>query len=257
MCMTERFVARPNLPEARVSFAAVSGVYREIPEALEARGVRCLRTEPDPRLSPQAQHHADMQLLHLNGNRTFVLSGAQKLKTQLLDEGFEVAETENTPLSQYPGDVLCNVLLLADKLFANLGAMDPAVCVYTEALGFKTVHVNQGYARCATAVVNAHAIITMDSGIYAAAQFFGVEALLIPERSIYLDGHAYGFIGGCCGLIDKNTLAFTGTLQSLNCAEQIKAFLEKHGVQPVELTQNTMIDVGGILPLKEYAPTVH
>lgn len=253
MHMKENFVEIPNLPEARVTLAAVSGVYSEIPGALESLGVRCIRTERDPRLPQTVQHHADMQMFHLNANRTFVLKGEQPLKKLLPEAGFEVAETANEPAASYPGDVLCNVLRLSDKLFANLGAMDPNICAAVEACGFKSIHVNQGYTRCAAAVVSASAIITMDSGLYAAAQFFGVDALLIPERSIFLDGHDYGFIGGSCGLIGKNTLAFTGTLKSLDCEKPVRAFLEKHGVQPVELTQNQMIDVGGILPLKEAA----
>ena len=34
-------------------------------------------------------------------------------------------------------------------------------------------------------------------------------------------------------------------------AAGIRAFLEKHCVQYIELTQNQMIDIGGILPLME------
>ena len=80
-----------------------------------------------------------------------------------------------------------------------------------------------------------------------------MDALLINEHGILLDGYDYGFIGGCCGLIDKDVLAFTGALDSLRCAPQIRAFLEKHHVKPVELTRNQMVDIGGILPLKERA----
>lgn len=104
--------------------------------------------------------------------------------------------------------------------------------------------------RCATAVVSNRAIITMDSGIYAAAQFMGLDALHISEHGILLNGYDYGFIGGCCGLIDRNTLAFTGALDSLQSGDYIRAFLAKHAVEAVELTQNRMLDIGGILPLK-------
>lgn len=95
------------------------------------------------------------------------------------------------------------------------------------------------------------AIITMDLGIRALAQFLGIDVLLVHEENIFLDGYDYGFLGGCCGLIDKNVLAFTGKLDSLECAAEIRAFLEKHCVQYIELTQNQMIDIGGILPLME------
>lgn len=79
-------------------------------------------------------------------------------------------------------------------------------------------HVNQGYTRCATAVVAKDAIITMDLGIRALAQFLGIDVLLVHEENVFLDGYDYGFLGGCCGLIDKNVVAFTGKLDSLECA---------------------------------------
>ncbi|MGN0478547.1 MAG: DUF6873 family GME fold protein [Hominenteromicrobium sp.] len=251
MCVKETFVTFPNLPQHKVTLAAVSGLYPEIPDALRHLGISCVTTVPDPRLPAPIAGHADIQMFHLNGNRTFVIKGEWSLKKQLEAAGFAVAETAAEPTAKYPGDVLCNALQLSDKLFANFGSMDALVYGCVENLGLRTVHVNQGYTRCASAVLNDHAIITMDIGIQTAAQFFGIDALRIDEHGILLDGYDYGFIGGCCGLIDKDVLAFTGRLDTLDSAPQIRAFLEKHHIRPVELTQNQMLDIGGILPLKE------
>lgn len=218
MCaVKERFVEKPNLPESKVTTAAVSGAYPEILEALKAHGIRCVTTEFDTRLPDPIAYHADMQMFHLDKGRTFVLRGEEALKKQLTDIGYQVAETAMTPEPKYPKDVL----------------------------------FNQGYTRCATAVVAKDAIITMDLGIRALAQFLGIDVLLVHEENVFLDGYDYGFLGGCCGLIDKNVVAFTGKLDSLECAAEIRAFLEKHCVQYIELTQNQMIDIGGILPLME------
>ena len=175
--------------------------------------------------------------------------GEQALRKKLEAAGFAVAGN-GRGTDKISGDVLCNALLLEDKLLANLGSVDTLIYSFVETLGLQTSHVNQGYTRCATAVVNDHAIITMDDGIYAAAQFMGLDALHITEHEILLDGYDYGFIGGCCGLVDRNVLAFTGALDSLHSAGSIRAFLRKHGVEALELTQNRMIDIGGILPLK-------
>ena len=78
----------------------------------------------------------------------------------------------------------------------------------------------------------------------------GVDIMIIPERRILLEGYDYGFIGGCCGLIDKNVLAITGRLDSLDFEKPIIDFLDKHNVQAIELTQDPIVDIGGILPLK-------
>lgn len=251
MYIKEKFVSSPNLPQSKVTLAAVSGAYPEILEALEKQGIACITTGVDPRLPAPIAYHADMQMFHLDQNRTFVLKGEQHLKSQLESAGFAVAETSVEPVEKYPGDVLCNALQISGKLLANLGSVDPLIYNYVEELGLRTIHVNQGYTRCAVAVVNDHAIITMDAGIYAASQFMGIDALLISEQNILLSGYDAGFIGGSCGLIDKDVLAFTGALDSLGSAPLIRAFLEKHGVKAVELTQNRMLDIGGILPLKE------
>ena len=141
-----------------------------------------------------------------------------------------------TPEPKYPKDVLCNMLNLNGTVLANLGVMDPNIYTCLEDAGLKMRHVNQGYTRCATAVVAKDAIITMDLGIRALAQFLGIDVLLVHEENVFLDGYDYGFLGGCCGLIDKNVLAFTGKLDSLECAAEIRAFLEKHCVQSVSYT---------------------
>lgn len=252
MCaVNERFVEKPNLPESKVTTAAVSGAYPEILEALKAQGIRCVTTEFDERLPDPIAYHADMQMFHLDKGRALVLRGQEKLKKQLTDTGYQVAETAMTPEPTYPKDVLCNLLNLNGTVLANLGVTDPNVYACIEDAGLKMRHVNQGYTRCATAVVAKDAIITMDIGICALAQFLGIDVLLVHEEGVFLNGYNYGFLGGCCGLIDKNVLAFTGKLDSLECAAEIRAFLEKHNVRYIELTRNQMIDIGGILPLKE------
>ena len=253
MCtVKETFVSRPNLPQGRVSLAAVSGEYPEIIEALEARGIRCITTEPDPRLQAPVAAHADMQMFHLDSNRTFVLRGEQELKKQLEEEGFLVAETINPPIATYPGDVLCNALRVGDKLLASVGAVDSNIYSIAETSGIRTIHVNQGYTKCSTAVLDENTILTMDAGIGAAGRFMGLEIMIIAERHIQLPGYEYGFIGGCCGLIDKNVLAFTGRLDSLGFEKPIREYCAEHGIEIVELTQNPMLDIGGILPLKVY-----
>ena len=251
MCtIKENYVSRPNLPQGRVTLAAVSGKYPQIVAALEKRGIRCITTKPDARLQPPVSDHADMQMFHLNENRTFVLKGEQELKQRLEQAGFMVAETANPPIATYPGDVLCNAMQIGDKLFASVGAVEPTIYSVAESMGLRTIHVNQGYTKCSTAVINENAIITMDAGIGAAGKFMGLDIMIISERHIQLPGYEYGFIGGCCGLIDKNVLAFTGRLDSLSFEKPIQEFCKKHNVQIVELTDEPMFDIGGILPLK-------
>ena len=73
------------------------------------------------------------------------------------------------------------------------------------------------------------------------------------KKYLFFDSAKCSACGACAlACIDQNdVLAFTGKLDSLECAAEIRAFLEKHCVQYIELTQNQIIDIGGILPLME------
>jgi len=113
--------------------------------------------------------------------------------------------------------------------------------------------VKQGYAACSAAAVDGYSIITADKAIAEAAGSRGYQALVISPGGIRLDGYDYGFIGGCCGLLDEKTLAFTGRLSSIKDGERIKGFCASRGVSVIELTDEPMKDIGGIIPLLESA----
>ena len=66
-----------------------------------------------------------------------------------------------------------------------------------------------------------------------------------------LPGYDTGFVGGCCGLIDKGLLAFTGSIEKFHQGERIIDFLQQHGIRFCSLTDGPMRDIGGILPLME------
>lgn len=108
------------------------------------------------------------------------------------------------------------------------------------------------YSRCSVCVINENAIITDDISVFTAAQNFLSDVLFISKGSIRLDGYDYGFIGGCCGKIDKNKIAFNGRIDSHKDYKLIIDFITKHGVDCIELNNNVLTDIGGILPLIEY-----
>ena len=75
--------------------------------------------------------------------------------------------------------------------------------------------------------------------------------LLIRPGWIKLPGYNTGFLGGSCGKLSPDKLAFTGQLSSHPDGKAIRAFLEQRGVAAVELSHGPLVDTGGILPLKE------
>ena len=239
------FIETPNLPENRISLAAV-GNYPAIVAALHTLGIRTLSLE-NGSLHPEVSRHQDMLLCHTGENRIF-LDPAQD-KAPFEAEGFQVSYS--SPLGEkYPADVRLNVAVSRDFFICNPALSDPALISELEKSGKKGIAVKQGYTKCSVCFVTENAIITDDESIHRALQGTDTEALLISKGDIYLsDGH-YGFFGGSTGKIDKNTLAVTGSLSTHRDGERIKEFCKKHGVDTLELTQNKIIDIGGILPLK-------
>lgn len=57
----------------------------------------------------------------------------------------------------------------------------------------------------------------------------------------------YGFIGGATGLIDNNTLAVNGDINSHPDSEQIKLFCHKYNVDIISLKDDKLVDIGTII----------
>ena len=109
------------------------------------------------------------------------------------------------------------------------------------------IDIKQGYTRCSCAIISNNAFITNDKGIYDALTAQKYDVLLLPYGDIELEGFEYGFIGGTCGLIDNNTMAFFGNLNKYKYGTDVKKFLKKHNVEPVYLYDGRLIDRGSLL----------
>ena len=76
-----------------------------------------------------------------------------------------------------------------------------------------------------------------------------MDVLLIRKGYIELPGVDYGFIGGSSFKYNRNTLVFTGNIKLHPDYESIKSFAQNHNVELLSLTENTMIDIGSIIPI--------
>ena len=119
-----------------------------------------------------------------------------------------------------------------------------------DARGYHPIFVAQGYANCSVAVVDEHSIITADCGIAKACRAAGLDVLQICPGFIRIPVYDTGFIGGCCGKLGADQLAFTGRLDSHPDGMKIRAFIKECGVQIIELTDEPLFDIGGLLQLK-------
>lgn len=164
---------------------------------------------------------------------------------------FNIVKIKEKAGNRYPEDVRLNCAIIGNKLICNKNTVAYEILEYAELNGLTVINVNQGYSRCSICVVSENAIITDDKSIFAAAGNFFNDAQFISKGSIGLKGYGYGFIGGCCGKIDKNKIAFNGAIESHKDYKLILDFLHRNNVECVELHNEPLSDIGGILPLME------
>ncbi|MDV4150633.1 hypothetical protein R0131_07270 [Clostridium sp. AL.422] len=191
--------------------------------------------------------HADIQMNILDKKLKKIIINRnidENFKKKLSDLNIKYIESENSLKETYPSNIFLNALILEDYFVHNLNYSDKNLLKYqTE----KTlINVKQGYTKCSCLPVNNKALITSDIGIYKVLSKYGFDILLIPPGDIILKGLNYGFIGGSGGLINDETMAFFGNLKYYKYGYEVKAFLKKHNVNPIYLSDEKLHDRGSI-----------
>lgn len=196
---------------------------------------------------PYEGDHADMQCLILD-DTAFVADGCESLRTAL-GSRYNVVSCAGNIRGRYPDNVALNAAVVGSYVICRTDALDPAVRAYCGAHGYQLIHVRQGYAKCSCAAVGERAIITADKGIYnSVSEISEIDARLIGEGSVLLTGAEYGFIGGASGYDpDRHTLYFCGSVEQHPDSGRIMSFCEDHDVRIVSLTDEMLIDIGGII----------
>lgn len=247
----ERFIILPNLPQTKVSLVAIPKFQANIKKACLEQKISVLEIKPSSNLPYAVKHHTDMLVHHLGRNHMISLCDVQENAQKLRQHHFDVVLSSHAPDNVYPKDVLLNVCRVGQYAICNPKYVDFKIMTYLKENNITIINVKQGYAKCSVCIVNETSIITADKGIYNACKRYGLDVLLICAGGIYLDGYDYGFLGGASGLIAKNKLAFTGNIYLHKDADNILKFLEKKKMDFLCLSKEGLIDIGGIIPLKE------
>lgn len=214
--------------------------------ALEKSGANALRCPKCPSLYDAVSGHPDM-LLNITGKKRLVVNKDMDVKflEVLKFHGYEIIPSKFGISAEYPADIILNALNLNSLFVHNLKYTDPNL--KSEASGKKFIHVKQGYTKCSCAVVSEKALMTSDMSVFKALLNTDIDVLLLKPGGIVLPGLDYGFIGGTCGLIDSEHLAFYGNLDFYPQGKEVLEFLKKHNVKPVYLSHGELIDRGSIL----------
>ncbi len=243
-----KFIEKPNLPQGKVSLAAISEEAGESIKKLNSLGIEIIQIRKNPNLPLPVDSHADLQILHAKNNKFLLyehlfIGESEKLFNQKI-----ISQKAG---NKYPDDVRLNCAIIGDKIICNIKTVAREVLEFAYQNGFTIINVKQGYSRCSVCIINENTIITDDESIYSAAGKFLNDVQFISKGSIGLKGYNYGFIGGCCGKIDKDIIAFNGAIESHKDYKLIIDCLNRNDVKCIELHNNPLYDIGGIIPICE------
>jgi len=240
-------ILMPNLPADKVRHVVVSGEYPLLAESLKNCGIEPVFVTRCGDVIEQVSNHSDILFSYL-GNGCYMSEKSQvSLETALNSLGFKSENNLICLSADYPNDVVLNTCIIGDKILGSAAVKDVWLCDSRE-----FVSVKQGYAKCSVCVVDEHSLITDDSSIADVCRKIEIDALLVRKGSVKLNGFDYGFIGGCCGKISRETLAFFGDISTHTDYQKIKSFLAYRGVDALSLNSEYLTDVGSIIPITEY-----
>lgn len=214
--------------------------------ALINMGFSLIQMPPSPALQAPVSAHPDM-LLFIADKKVFCHADYQRIAKaefeEIADAGYEIVTTKENIKSEYPHDILFNVLSLDRHIYGKLENVSKIIKEAAENRGIALHSAKQGYAKCSVAKVGEHAAITSDSSLYKAIIADGYDTLLISAGHIGISEYDTGFIGGCSGC-DGERVYFSGNIELHPDAEAIKAFCEKHGMEVVSLSDEALFDIG-------------
>lgn len=214
---------------------------------LSNEGLNIIKIPKSNNLYDAISGHPDIQLNIINSKK-IILAKNSNLSLEILNKHHIEFEYSSKELEEkYPKNIFLNAVNLKNFFIHNLKFTDKNLLKHVS--DKELINIKQGYSKCSIAIVNNNALITSDLGIYNALKKYPIDVLLIPAGDIVLPGLSYGFIGGTCGLISEDKMAFLGNLKNHSYGNDIKNFLFKHNVEPIYLDEGKLIDRGSILTL--------
>lgn len=247
--MSERFLINPNLPENKVTTVFVNIDDNAIKSVLDELSIKVINVTKNELLDAPVSKHADV-LANYVGKSTFLADKNQaELCNFIENNGGKCCLIDNIK-SPYPNDCLLNFADIGDYIICNKSILTEEIA---EILPNKPIiDVKQGYSKCSVCICGHNTIVTDDKSVYnAVLQYDSINSLLIEKGSIHINKYDYGFIGGCCGLVDKNLLLFNGDLSLHSDFDKIKNFLYDNGINYIDIKGKPLTDIGSIIPIME------
>lgn len=247
--MSERFLLNPNLPDYKVTTVFANIDDNALKKAFDDLSIKVIQTTRNNKIDAFVGKHADI-LMNYVGKSTFLVDENQIELCNFIEKNNGKSININDIESPYPNDCLLNFADVGDFIICNESIMTKNI---VDVLPNKQIiDVKQGYSKCSVCICGRNTIITDDISIYnAVSQYGNIKSLLIKKGSVRLSGYDYGFIGGCCGLIDKDLLFFNGDLSFHTDCAKIIDFLYENNVKYICIKGKPLTDIGSVIPILE------
>lgn len=222
----------------------------EIINYLKKLNIEVIKTIKCDELQEPVNGHPDM-VIHPIDYKTFVVAPNvyDYYRNVLRDTGIKVIKGGKTLSRNYPEDIAYNVARIGRYAVHNLQHTDQVLKYYLEEADIEFIHVNQGYSKCSTAVLNEHMALTSDVSIHEKLTSYNITCLYINPEVIILNGYNHGFIGGCTGLINEKIFLSTGKILDKNILYTLKEFIRSAGYIYDEASKEQIIDLGSLIPI--------
>lgn len=247
------FIKTPFLPTSKVTHVIVDkNAPTEFIENLIKLNIIPILSVEIENIMHSVSTHPDMQLHQIDENKIICEPSVFNYYNNILAPlGFEVISGLSELSCNYPNDIAYNVSRIGSIVMHNINYTDKLILEYYTKKNFSIINAKQGYTKCATCIIAENAVITSDTGIAKLLRTNGVDVLQINVGQISLNGMEYGFIGGTCGFIDKNLLAFCGKIENHRNYNEIVKFAEKYLVDIISLYNGELTDIGSIIPIMQ------
>ena len=247
--MSERFLINPNLPANKVSTVFADIDDDALRSVFDELAIKVVNVTENPLLDQPVSKHADI-LANCVGKSTFLVDKNQAELCKFIEDNDGKTVLIDNVESPYPNDCLLNLADIGNYIICNKSILTDKIA--NKLPKKKIIDVKQGYSKCSVCICKRNTIITDDISVYnAVLQYNNINSLLIEKGSVHIKKYNYGFIGGCCGLIDKDLLLFNGDLSTHTDFDKIKKFLYDNNINYIDIKGKPLTDIGSIIPITE------
>lgn len=224
------------IADARLPYAALHTLsqYGEV-YALKSQGI----------VYDSISGHPDIFICQDSPNNCVVAPNSPQSLLESLKKHHINYEIGNSPVGQqFPKSTAYNAVVTKHYFIHHLQHSDPKL--QTIHKNKTSLHIPQAYSRCNLIALPNGYFLCSDRGIKKALQKAGLKVYYFSPEAIQLEGHPYGFIGGCMG-IHNSTLFISGSLHYHPEGKHLRQLLQQFDLEIIELYQGKLIDGGGIL----------